>query len=122
MSAYNDSKIPLPDNWTLTLAHRNKYKVLLIVEDSDSISVLRLNKSEHLQLIKRICRINQIVDCFSQNLMIVLEKQNMIFPPTACFINPITLLFLPTGSGLSTSYYDLSNQCYYKHAQFLYLL
>ena len=76
LSAYNGSKIPVVGKWSLTLAHKNNsFKVSFIVVDSDSVPILRLNTSQHSQLIKRICRTEKkIVKRFSQNFMTVLEK------------------------------------------------
>ena len=59
----------------MTLDHKNNsFKVLFIVVDSDSVPVLGLKASEHLQLIKRICRIetngemffSEFHDCFGE--------------------------------------------------------
>ena len=41
----------------MILAHKNKpFKLSFIVVDSESVPILELKKSEHLQLVKRICR------------------------------------------------------------------
>ena len=59
----------------ITLAHKsNSFKVSFIVVDSDSVPILRLKRSKHLQLIKRICRIetnsetlfSEFHDCFGE--------------------------------------------------------
>ena len=58
LSAYSGSKIPVVGKCSLTLDHKNNsFKVSFIVADSDSVPILGLKTSEHLQLIKRICRI-----------------------------------------------------------------
>ena len=60
LPAYNGSKIPVVGKCSLTLAHKNKsLKVSIIVADSDSIPILGLKTNKHLQLIKRICRIQK---------------------------------------------------------------
>ena len=59
----------------MTLDHQNNsFKVSFIVVDSDSVPILRLKTSEHLQLIKRICRVKtngeifflEFHDCFGE--------------------------------------------------------
>ena len=73
--AYNCSKISVVGKCSLTLAHKNNsFKVSFIVVDSDSVPILGLKTSEHLQLIKRICRIetnsetffSEFHDCFGE--------------------------------------------------------
>ena len=55
---YNGSKIPVVGKCSLTLDHKSNYfKVKFFVVDSDSVPILGLKTSKHLQLIKRICRI-----------------------------------------------------------------
>ena len=75
MPAYNGSKVPIIGNCLLTLDHKNNsFKVSFIFVDSDSLPVLRLKTSEHLQLIKRICRtetnsetfFSKFYDCFGE--------------------------------------------------------
>ena len=43
----------------------NSFKVSFIVVDSDSVPILRLKASKHLQLIKRICRMRNVCENFS---------------------------------------------------------
>ena len=43
----------------------NPFKVSFIVVDSDSVPILGLKSSEHLQLIKRICRMRNVCEHFS---------------------------------------------------------
>ena len=59
----------------MTLDHKNNsFKGSFIVADSDSVPILGLKTSEHLQLIKRICRIetnsetffSEFHDCFGE--------------------------------------------------------
>ena len=59
----------------MTLAHKNNsLKVSFTVVDSDSVPILGLKTSKHLQLIKRICRIetnkemffSEFHDCFGE--------------------------------------------------------
>ena len=73
LSAYNGSKIPVVGKCSLTLAHKNNsFKVSFTVVDSDSVPILGLKTSKHLQLIKRIFRIetnsetffSEFHDCF----------------------------------------------------------
>ena len=75
LSAYNGSKIPVVGKCSLTLDQKNNsFKVSFIVVDSDSVPILGLKTSEHLQLIKRICRIEtngetffpEFHDCFGE--------------------------------------------------------
>ena len=75
LSAYNGSKIPVVGKCSLTLDHKNNsFKVSFIVVDLDSVAILGLKTSEHLQLIKRICRIetngetffSEFHDCFGE--------------------------------------------------------
>ena len=75
MSTYNGSKIPVVGKCQWTLAHtNNSFKVSFIVVDSDSAPILGLKTSKHLQLIKRICRIetnkemffSEFHDCFGE--------------------------------------------------------
>ena len=75
LSAYNGTKIPVAGKCSLTLAHKNNsFKVSFIVVDSDSVPILGLKTSEHLQLIKRICRtetnserfFSEFHDCFGE--------------------------------------------------------
>ena len=75
MFAYNSSKIPVVGKCSSTLAHKNNsFKVLLIVVDSDSVPIVGLKTNEHLELIKRICRIetnsetlfSEFHDCFRE--------------------------------------------------------
>ena len=75
MFAYNGSKIPVVNKCSLALAHKNNsFKVSFIVVDSDSVPIHGLKTSEHLQLIKRICRIetnsetffSEFHDCFGE--------------------------------------------------------
>ena len=75
MSTYNGSKIPVVGKYPLTLAHKNNsFKVSFIVVDSHSVPILGLKTSEHLQLTKRICRIetnsktifSEFHDCFGE--------------------------------------------------------
>ena len=54
MSAYNGSRIPVVGKCSLILAHKN----------SGSVPILRLKTSEHLQLIKRICRTEKSNETF----------------------------------------------------------
>ena len=57
-SAYNGSKIPVVGKCSLSLAHKNNsFNASFIAVDSDSVPIFRLKTSKHLQLIKRICRI-----------------------------------------------------------------
>ena len=50
---------------SLTLDYKNNcLKVSFIAVDSDSVPILRLKTSEHLQLIKRICRIETNTETF----------------------------------------------------------
>ena len=65
LSAYNGSKIPVVGKCLLILAHKNKsFKVSFIIVDSDSVPILGMKTREHLQLIKRICRIEKNNDTF----------------------------------------------------------
>ena len=49
----------------MTLDHKNNsFKGSFIVADSDSVPILGLKTSEHLQLIKRICRIETNSETF----------------------------------------------------------
>ena len=49
----------------LILAHKNKsFKVSFIIVNSDSVPILGMKTREHLQLIKRICRIEKNNDTF----------------------------------------------------------
>ena len=73
LSAYNGSKIPVVGKCSLTLDHKNNsFKVSFIVVDS--VPILGLKTSEHLQLIKRIFRIqtngetffSEFHDCFGE--------------------------------------------------------
>ena len=60
------SQIPVVGKYSLTLAHKNNYfKVSFIFDsDSDFLPILGLKTSEHLQLIKRICRIETNSETF----------------------------------------------------------
>ena len=67
--AYNGSKIPVIGKCSLTLAHKNNsFKVSFIVVESNSVPILGLKTSKHLQLIKRICRIETSIEmyCFGE--------------------------------------------------------
>ena len=73
LSAYNGSKIPVAGKCSLTVAHKNNpFKVSFTVVDS--VSILKMKTSEHLHLIKRICRIetnsetffSEFHDCFGE--------------------------------------------------------
>ena len=75
LSAYNSSKIPVLSKCSVTLYYQNSsFKVSFIVVDSESEPILWLKTSEHLQLIKRICRIetngetffSEFHDCFGE--------------------------------------------------------
>ena len=75
LSTYNGSKILVVGKCSLTLDHKNlSFKVWFIVVDSDSLPILGLKTSKHLQPIKRICRIetnsemlfSEFHDCFGQ--------------------------------------------------------
>ena len=75
LSGYNGCKIPVVGKCSLTLAHKkNLFKVSFIIEDSDPVPILGLKTSEHLQLVKRICRIetnsemffSELHDCFGE--------------------------------------------------------
>ena len=59
----------------ITLDHKNNsFEVSFIVVDSDSVPIIGLKTSRHLQLIKRICRIernsetffSEFHDCFGE--------------------------------------------------------
>ena len=80
LSTYNGSKIAVVDKRSLTQDHKNNsFKVSFIVVDSDSVPILGLKTSKHLQLIKRICRIetnskmffSEFHDCFGEMLIIL---------------------------------------------------
>ena len=75
LSAYNGSKIPVVDKYSLTLAHKNNsFKVSFFIVDSDSVPILGLKTSEHLQLTKRISKLetnsetffSEFHDCFGE--------------------------------------------------------
>ena len=75
LSAYNSSKMPVVGKCSLTLAHKsNLLKISFIVADSDSVTILRLKTSKHLQLIKEFVELKELVKRFSQYFMIVSEK------------------------------------------------
>ena len=72
---YNGSKIPVVGKRSLTVAHEsNSFKVSFIILDSDPVPILGLKKSEHLQLMKRIRRIETNNEKFISEFHVVLEK------------------------------------------------
>ena len=75
LPVYNGSQIPIVGKCSSTLAHKNNsFKVSFFVVDSDSVSILGLKTSEHLQLVKRIGRtetnsetfFSEFHDCFGE--------------------------------------------------------
>ena len=75
LSAYNNSKIPILGECSLTLKHKeDHFNVSFIVVDSQSVSILGLATSESLNLIKHISAINvsgeqflsEFSDCFGE--------------------------------------------------------
>ena len=75
LSAYNNSKIPVLGECSLTLKHKkDHFDVSFIVVDSKSVPILGLATSESLNLIKRISTINvsdeqflsEFSDCFGE--------------------------------------------------------
>ena len=75
---YNGWEIPVVGKRSLALAHEsNSFKVSFIILDSDLIPILGLKKSEHLQLMKRIGRIEINNEKFISEFHVVLEKGNV---------------------------------------------
>ena len=74
----------------MTLDHKNNsFKVSFIVVDSDSVPILGLKTSEHLQLIKRICSIetngetifSEFHDCFGEIGTLVKDNVKPVVTP-----------------------------------------
>ena len=92
LSAYNNSKIPVLEECSLTLKHKkDHFDVSFIVVDSTTVSILGLATSESLNLIERIFAINvsgekflfEFSDCFGEigtlkNTHLIEIKDNVI--------------------------------------------
>ena len=107
LSAYNNSKIPILGECSLTLKHKeDHFNVSFIVVDSQSVSILGLATSESLNLIKHISAINvsgeqflsEFSDCFGEtgtlkNTHYIEIKDNVT--PVATPVRKILLAWKP---------------------------
>ena len=107
LSAYNNSKIPILGECSLSLKHKkDHFDVSFIVVDSKSVPILRLATSKNLNLIKHIFAINvsgeqflsEFSDCFGEigtlkNTHHIEIKDNVI--PVVTSVQKILLALKP---------------------------